>query len=608
MYPYEHGMRHNGKYRLAPGAVTIAEILQDHGYRTAAFVAAYVLNKKYGLSQGFDLYDDDMPGEAYQIASMFVSRPAELTTQKAVNWLEKAESPFFLWVHYFDPHSPYNPPAPFRDMYENPYDAEIAYVDQEIGKLLESVTALGFAGETLIVSTADHGESLGEHGELTHGIFLYSSTTRVPLFMSLPGTIRPGARDSSIVELVDLVPTILSILGYDVPKNCGGRVLLEPETVVDTITHAQAYSETWAPRLQYGWSELRSLRDEKYLYIQAPAPELYDLAADPHELVNRFDEESGGPGEEFASRLDSLRHLGEGSGMSENISMGQTDFEALENLGYVFRSRPSGDGQKDPKDMIGLHDDILEAYGYLREGNTEFSLRILQEAYRVDDRDPVVNRGLGLCYSVLGQDSLSLTWLTRAIELDPLEERTYYDASKVLTRLRRYDEATEMLETLVGIYTTDPLAWLRLAKARSRSGDGEGALEAFRTAIVLDRNDYRLYRDFGRFLTQRGSYEESLEMLRTAIRLKPDCAACYAFLGASQAGLGQLENAAGNFRLSLEADSTAKNVWLDLGRVEEKLGNLGEARRAYETVLSLDPSFTPAKNRLDKLTRTNPYE
>jgi len=563
-YPFSHGVRHNGKFRLTPEALTLAEIMKSRGYQTAAFLGAYVLDAKYGLSQGFDLYDDRMPGEKYNGVSMYTSRRASEITSSAERWLEQVEEPFFAWIHYFDPHGPYEPPEPFMSQYSNPYDGEVAYVDSEIGKLLAGVSKKGLAGNTLVVLTSDHGESLGEHGELSHAIFLYSSTTWVPLIISLPGEIPPGSRDNSVVQLVDVVPTILSLLGMETPRECEGRDLFSSDADGFDLSSSIAYSETWAPRLQYGWSELYCIRDERYLYVEAPGPELYDLTVDPAEQVNIYNTIPE-VADVFSSLVDSLRNSAVFTTASEDLELAAADREALENLGYIFETEVSSSGAgEDPKDMIMLHRDILRAFSLLSEGLHVKAFEILEAALARDGDDPVINRGVGLCYQLMGKDSLALLHLKRAILLDPREERSYYNASGVLRRMGRFNEAAEILETLVRRYPSDPLAWLELARARSMTGSSEKTLEAYRTAARLDPDDYRLHRDIGRFLLKNARYGEALLSLEEAVRLEEDVPA----------------------------------IWVDVGWVLRQLGREEEARRAFETALSLDPEFGPAKKSL----------
>jgi arylsulfatase A-like enzyme/Flp pilus assembly protein TadD len=596
VYPYTHGIKHNGKFRLLPEATSIAEILWENGYHTAAFIGSYVLDAKYGLSQGFEHYDDEMPGETYPGTDVFMDRRAEDITDRALSWLTEAREPFFLWLHYYDPHKPYNPPPLFKSLSPEPYDGEVAYVDAEIGRFLEGLSGKGLSGNTFIILTSDHGESLGEHGELTHSIFLYRATTWVPLILTFPAKLPSGLRDSTMVRLVDIVPTVLAVLSLEKPPECEGRNLLAHGA---GPLEEYAYAETWAPRLQYGWSEIRSLRDDRHLYIMAPKPELYDVSRDPGEITNVIGERPQ-EAQRFAALLDSILEGARGKDtLGAEMELGREERERLESLGYVFRPGASPEGGEDPKDMIPVHRQILEARKILLDGDYAGSLSILEKVRARDEGDPAVHLFLGLAHEGLGQDSLALASFTRSIDLDPLEERSYYSASRLLTRIGKNGEAVKILEDLVEHYPHDPTARLTLAKAYARAGDTDRAALAYGETIDLEKDDYRIYVDFGRFLAVRGRFDEAIDMLGRALELNPDSPEALALLGASHAREGELEEARKNFLRALTKDSTMKAVWVDLANIQKKLGREGEAEESLRRALALDAGYLPARKLLE---------
>ncbi|MHC4773857.1 MAG: sulfatase, partial [Planctomycetota bacterium] len=296
LYPPTHGVRDNGLFRLAGEHATLAELLQQHDYETAAFLAAFVLDARYGLDQGFNHYDDDLTLRhrlPTPTAPHNPQRPADAVVDAALAWLNahdagEADRPYFLWVHLFDPHLPYTPPEPFRSRYaDRPYDGEVAFVDEQVGRLIATVEALGLADRTVTVLVGDHGEGLGDHGEDTHRHLVYESTMRVPLIIHAPGIVSPGlVIDEAAVGIVDLMPTILDLLGLDAVESCDGRSALagglDPERVL--------YIETLSPQLNDGWAPLYGLRRVADKYIDAPGPEYYDLTADPAELNNLWPE------------------------------------------------------------------------------------------------------------------------------------------------------------------------------------------------------------------------------------------------------------------------------------------------------------------------------
>lgn len=281
LLPPDHGLRNNGAYRLGDDAVTLAELLVSRGYRTGAFIAAAVLDRRYGLDQGFAHYDDRMggkPGAEFQ-----PQRPGGEVVEAALSWLRQSgEGPTFVWVHLFDPHMPYAPPEPERSLYpEAPYAGEIAYADRVIGELVTGYRRLGLWRQTIMVFTSDHGESLGQHGEPTHGIFLFDETVRVPLVVRIPG-LGEGLRIDAQAQLVDIVPTLGELIGLAVDPAVSGRSLL-PLLRGEHRPSPPAYLETFLPALDYGWFVLRGLRTEERKLIVGRKPELYDLRADPGE-------------------------------------------------------------------------------------------------------------------------------------------------------------------------------------------------------------------------------------------------------------------------------------------------------------------------------------
>jgi len=346
LLPPAHGVRNNGTYRLADGAVTLAERLAAGGYRTGAFVGASVLDARYGLDQGFEVYDDEMPGKPG--AEFEPQRRAEEVVERTLAWLDGVgEVPSFAWVHLFDPHMPYNPPEPERSRYPgSPYDGEIAYADRMIGRLLDGYRDRGLDGRTLVVFTADHGEALGEHGELTHGVFLFEPTVRVPLVMRMPGQ-GGGRRVAEQARLIDIVPTVLDLLGLGPAEGLDGRSLV-PLLRGDDLEPVPAYLETRLPLENHGWFELRGVRTPETKLITGPTTELYDLVSDPGETTDLAARRAGTVGQMLRDLDDRAATAEAGSeGAGERVEMDEATRRQLTALGYVSSgasSEPSADG------------------------------------------------------------------------------------------------------------------------------------------------------------------------------------------------------------------------------------------------------------------------
>jgi len=324
-----HGVRTNGKYVLSDDRVSLAEVLAEQGYATAAFVATYVLHKRFGLHQGFDEYDNPTK----------IPRSATDMTDKAVKWLrrqraEHPDQPVFMWVHYFDPHAPYEPPPEFAAMFpDSPYDGEIAFVDRELGRFLDVLEELGVRDNGVVILTADHGEGLGEHLEEDHSRLVYDTTMRIPLLIALPARLDVVGRiDDITVGTIDLMPTTLGLLGLDPPSPVDGLDLRSATVKRDRLM----YLETLAPLTFHGWASVHAMRGVDRKFILAPTPEYYDLADDPNELNNLLEDDSAAAGDlpiELARRMTSWETPIDASRAAAQLD--ERTARQLAALGYV---------------------------------------------------------------------------------------------------------------------------------------------------------------------------------------------------------------------------------------------------------------------------------
>jgi len=312
MYPTHHGVRVNGSTALGQSQTTLAEVLSEKGYETGAFVGAFVLDGRWGLNQGFRVYDDHFDLKKYKHIDLAgVQRPADQVMDAALAWLESHKpDPFFAWIHLYDPHSPYEPPEPFRSQHGQRglaglYDGEIAFADEQVGRCVSWLRRNALDEKTILVVMGDHGEGLGSHGEGTHGYFVYDYALRVPFVVATPFSELRGVRVDSQVSAVDVFPTLLALGGIDFAAKVHGRSLLPVMLDPRREEAVYAYGESMTPNLQFGWSSLLCLRSTRYKLIQAPRPELYDLAVDPEETTNAFDRQPA-VARELMQRLDRL--------------------------------------------------------------------------------------------------------------------------------------------------------------------------------------------------------------------------------------------------------------------------------------------------------------
>ncbi len=569
LYPPSHGVRENADFRLPDSARTLAEHLQEQGYRTAAAVASVVLASELGLAQGFEIYDevdrpsdDPVDGQGIVYRSI-LERDARQVTDSALEMLDRLQGgPFFVWVHYFDPHAGYEPPSPWRERFAaDPYDGEIAFMDSEIGRLLDGLDGRGLAADTLIVATADHGESLGEHGEDTHGIFLYEATTRVPLLLRFPGRIPPGSRIDGLVAGVDVAPTILDLLGQP-PLQPSEGVSFAPQ--LEGIAPGErepVYAESIYPERAYGWSPLYSLRDRSTRFVEAPEPELYDLTVDPAERDNL----AAGRVEEVAAwrtRLAEIVASFETPAASADHAMDAEALARLEALGYVsaggpVRAPPSG---ADPKRMVGVHNRFLRAKAMVEAGRIDEGARLLEEVLSDDPDNP---RALGLSGTILfarGERERGLSRLERAAETAP-----------GVIEIQR-----------------------NLANALHAAGRLADAERAFRALLALEPDSVDAHYALANVLFARGDGAAAIAEYREAIRLGPDRPRVRVALGRTLATVGDLVSAEQQYREALDLDPGLAVAWNELGILIERAGRHSEALAHYARALDLDPRLAGA--------------
>jgi arylsulfatase A-like enzyme/Tfp pilus assembly protein PilF len=429
LFPPAHGVRDNGAYALGEDAVTLAERLHDAGYTTHAFVSALVLNRRYNLDQGFETYDDDLWAEDDPKLFMIRERQAPKTTDRVLHWLDgwkaKQDQPFFTWVHYFDPHQPYRPAAQDAALAPSSYDAEIAGVDRQIGRIVDTLKREGILENTLLIVTADHGESLGEHGEQTHAIFVYDATVHVPLILRYPKLFSPRVYDGP-VRSVDITPTVLDILGLAANKSVDGRGLLGALRGKEPAPKLAQYSESLLSEVGFGMAPLFAIRDGGYKYVRAPRPELYDLRKDPnelHDLTGQLPRVAAKLNRELTGMMDeSGRHAVKAA--SNPISR-ETE-ESLQALGYLapHGERAAMQGM-DPKDGVPLHNKLEDARHFAQQRRWDDAEKLLLEVLAVTPRNLSAINVLGLLGIKEGDRDKAIGYYKDSLAIDPTQFRIY---------------------------------------------------------------------------------------------------------------------------------------------------------------------------------------
>jgi arylsulfatase A-like enzyme/Flp pilus assembly protein TadD len=599
LYPPRHGVRYNGISRLPPSFDTMTERLRDAGYATGAVIGAYVLAGKFGLDQGFEYYDDEtrLQGDSAQ-------RPASEVTALALDWLERAERPFFLWVHYYDPHEGYTPPEPFATRFAGrPYDGEIAYADSELGRLVDDLSARGELDRTLVVLTSDHGESLGEHDELTHSYTLYDAVLAVPLIFSGPGV--PAKRlVEGVVSLVDVAPTLYSLLGIAPVGGLDGVDLSPLWSGSSDPSDRFAFAETLTTRLEHGWSPLFAIRTRQHHYVRAPRPELYEVASDPAQVRNRIEIEPAPP-EVGALDAEITRILADQVSHPYQSADDETR-DQLRALGYLLPEQEVPETGMDPKDgLVALRD--LD----YRAGDAAYAAHDLERAEsifaRVVERMPgsTYARGmLALCYLQTGRAPKAIPHLEAALRLSPELADNYTSLlgeAQLLTG--DLDAALASYEKAARLNSENSTAQVGLMLRALRGGSvAEAEAHAARALQITLGGDVGAHLNIGRNWERLGEWGRALASFERALEIDPDSSLAHLNLAILLARLGRLDEVASHLEAagSLHESPTARNR---LGVAYASAGHADRAEAIFRELIADYPDYPSPRQNLAALLR-----
>jgi arylsulfatase A-like enzyme/Flp pilus assembly protein TadD len=551
------------------------DILHAHGYHTAAFIGSLALDPKGGapgFERGFDVYNAGFSSVGFPSQKdryHAVERRAEDVVGRALTWLSSnSHGPFFMWVHCYDPHEPYDPPEPYKTRYASaPYDGEIAYMDSALGKLFADLKTRGLYDGAIIAVMADHGESLGAHGEDDHGFFLYDETINVPLLIKLPlKSERSGADKQATnliddrVELVDVMPTLLQASGIAIPSEVQGQSLLgliaakagtgDPSTAA-AWHDRPAYSQADYPHIAFGWSALQSLRTGKYLYVQAPRRELYDQTADP-KAEHNLAASSSAVADTLAGRVQAFRDKTtskkEAPKLSDDkvASLDQALQAKLASLGYMTSgshvSKPN-DKEPDPKDMIETANTVRRVNAILDAGHYEEGIPILLKLIAGNPEMPMLYFKLGGTYMNLHQYDKAAPMLRKAIELDPKFTMAEMGLGRTLMRLGDLDGATAIFEKVVARIPAMADAHIFLEIAYARSGHYPESISEGEKVLQFLPKHYGTYIIQGRSLAKEGNFDEAIAKLEKAETLRPDSGEPHAALAEVYDQMGRTADA-----------------------------------------------------------------
>lgn len=607
--PLTHGVHDNSHFIVSEEFLNLAAHLKNHGYSTAAFVGAFPLDSRFGLTRGFDIYDDNYGSLSTQEFS-YVERRAEVVVRQALQWLRGQKSPWFLWVHCFDPHQRYDPPEPFKTQYkERLYDGEIAYVDHALGELFAYLAENHLDEETLIIFTGDHGESLGQHGEATHGYFAYNATLWVPLIIASPG-IKSGQASPNVCH-IDIFPTACDILGIEKPSFLHGLSLL-PALKGRDLPRRQIYFESLFPFESRGWAPLKGFIDGDEKYIDTPIPEFYNLDKDFDEAQNLAESINLEP---CRKRLEGL--IGKQTSTLRARSQAPVDrqtLERLESLGYISGSRPSAkkffSREDDLKVLLPYQNKLMTAMSAYHQRQFEEGERLLREIIAERKDFDLAYSYLAALYKEQGKFREAVEVLREGFQNNPSSYKIVSTYGIYLAEADRHDEAIDILKKALTLIDYDPETWNYLGVAYWKKGAYDDALKAYERALVYDSNYPVVFNNLGSLYlsifiktTEQSAHQRATENFKKAIELDPDYASAYNGLGAALRMAGDLEGAIACWKKAAELKPDFGYPLYNLGLIYLAKGDKAQAliyftRYKETSYLSLPPE---EKKKLDDL-------
>jgi arylsulfatase A-like enzyme/Flp pilus assembly protein TadD len=583
LYPFQHGVRDNNGFRLDAGTPTVATWLKERGYATGAFVGAFPLDSRFGLARGFDRYDDRYPKGRTGLDFEMPERPAAEVVAAARRWYaDNAGRPRFLWVHLYDCHAPYRPPPPFAERYrDNPYLGEVAAVDAALAPLLDPFVA-GQAPPALVVVTSDHGEALGDHEELTHGLFAYEATLHVPLVVWMRGTIAPGKR-TAFARHVDIAPTILAAAGVEKPSGLPGYALLasEPRPVGAGETYFEAYSAVY----NRGWAPLRGVLAGGFKFIDLPLPELYDLVQDAGETHNLAGSDTGRV-RKLKAALPSESAFGaapRGAASSEEVAR-------LRSLGYlsgnVSRKERYTAGD-DPKNLTQADRQIHDAIDRYQRGDLPGAIAISRRivAERPGMAAGYENLGFLLRQTVRPAEAIAV--YSEAIARGAVTNELLTQYGLALCESGRPREAVELLSPLASGEQPDTLNALGVALADA--GRGADAFRVFDRVLALDPENAEAYANLGIVRLRANDAAAARDAFRKALAIDPQFPRAWNGLGVALARLGDERAAIDCWERAVSRDPKLYDALFNLGLTAGKNGLKDQSRRALERFVATAP-------------------
>lgn len=607
--PLYHGVHDNLNFKVGDEYLTLAEHLKQDGYSTGAFVGAFPLDARFGLSQGFDTYDGDF-GSTSSGFVVSAERPAEIVVDKALEWLHQRRAPWFLWIHCYDPHDPYEPPEPFKTKYSTSlYDGEVAYVDHAMKKLLQHLEDNNLYENTVIVFTGDHGESLGEHGEMTHGYFAYNSTIWIPLFVFVPG-MKPQTVHQNVSH-IDLFPTICNALKIERPPFLQGISLIpvlkgkKPET-------RSIYFESLLPYYDLGWAPIKGIIQDKHKFIDSPLPELYDLEKNFNETRNLAQKSNLNA---YRKRLSHIIQVQESEEKPKaKQEMDREALAKLRSLGYIGdyrREKRTFGTEDDVKVLLPYHNKSVEALELWKEGKEREGIQLLKEIVTEKKTISTAYSNLALIYKSQGKLNDAIQVLQMGLEFIPESYLIFSSYVDYLSEAGRWNEIISVFEGLTfKQFDFDPIIWNLVGLSYSKVGNFEKALLFCERAISIDNKFSISYSNLGSIhfkifslSTNPQELPKALLNFEKALELDPKNSMAHDGLGLVHMYEGNYDKAIHHLEMALQLEPGINHVIYNLGLAHLKKGNKAQAL-SYFSRFKSTPSylkFSPAeKEKLEK--------
>ncbi len=609
-YPVFHGVHDNDGFIVDEELTTLAEILAGHGLTTGAVVAAYPLHSQFNLDQGFESYNDDFT-EDWTKAELeartpmsfgFIERTADQVNLAALRWLEDhGDGQFFLWMHYFDPHQAYQPPAPYDSQISDPYDGEIAFVDENFGALLEYLEQRDLLERTVVIVVGDHGESLYDHGEPSHASYVYDPTMRVPFLLAAPGISLAGRVVERQVRTIDIAPTVLDLLGIEAHADMQGVSLVPDLHGAGEQRSTPALLEAHYTQYHYGWAPLRALRTDGFKYVLAPRAELYDLTEDPAELYNLASTRPELLGE-MAGEIDDLaaRLTASDLGRSTAVDVDAEVRDRLAALGYLTGGGAAKRGSPFPTrdelaEMVNPVEHPLmlrfvnNAGEKLRHMRYEESVQLARQGLAIDPDNPRLQQILGRGLLGLRQLEQAVVALDRAAELNPSDAAPHALLGRTYFHLGRLEESLASLLVSIRLERDRTDVLELLGTVQGLLGETEEAIDAFERVVALDESNWSAHMRLGGALADAGRLEDARSAFQEALRLNPYSADVLNRIGVFYTRLGEVEFATRALRQAVQIEPDREMFRVHLADALLMAGGQEEARAHLEAAVELAP-------------------